>query len=58
MFNHDLRSFSLNLLYLIFSILCSAIGNLDHCLNQDCDTMPIRLKGASDGKTKKIHPSV
>ena len=30
---------------------CSAIGNLDHCLNQDCDTMPIRLKGASDGTT-------
>ena len=35
--------------------LCTAIGNLDHCLNQDCDTMTIRLKGDSDGKTKKIH---
>ena len=34
---------------------CTAIGNLDHCLNQDCDTMTIRLKGDSDGKTKKIH---
>ena len=36
-------------------ITCTAIGNLDHCLNQDCDTMTIRLKGDSDGKTKKIH---
>ena len=37
---------------------CTAIGNLGHYLNQDCDTMPIRLKGDSDGKTQKIHPSV
>ena len=37
------------------SEVCTAIGNLDHCLNQDCDTMTIRLKGDSDGKTKKIH---
>ena len=34
---------------------CTAIGNLDHCLNQDCDTITIRLKGDSDGKAKKIH---
>ena len=26
--------------------VCTAIGNLGHSLNQDCDTMPIRLKGA------------
>ena len=25
--------------------MCTAIGNLDHSLNQDCDTMPIYLKG-------------
>ena len=25
---------------------CTAIGNLGHPLNQDCDTMPIELKGA------------
>ena len=27
----------------------SAIGNLDHSLKQDCDTISIRLKGDSDG---------
>ena len=37
---------------------CTAIGNLDHSLNQDCDTITIRLKGASDGKTQKIHPPI
>ena len=26
--------------------LCTAIGNLDHSLNQDCDTITIYLKGA------------
>ena len=25
---------------------CTAIGNLDHCLNQDYDTITLRLKGA------------
>ncbi len=29
--------------------VCSAIGNLDHSLKQDCDTISIRLKGDSDG---------
>ena len=35
---------------------CTAIGNLDHSLNQDCATITIYLEGVSDGKTKKIHP--
>ena len=26
-------------------VLCTAIGNLGQYLNQDCDTMPIQLKG-------------
>ena len=37
---------------------CNAIGNLDHCLNQDCDIRTISLKGASDGETKKIHSRI
>ena len=35
-----------------------AIGNLDHSLKQDCVTIPIYLKGASDGQTKNLHPRV
>ena len=33
---------------------CTAIGNLDHSLNQDCDTIPIYLKGASDGEASSF----
>lgn len=29
---------------------CTAIGNLGHCLNQDCDRMTIYFTGASDGE--------
>ena len=36
--------------YLLFwprqGVHCTAIGNLGHCLNQDCATMAIYLKGA------------
>ena len=35
---------------------CTAIGNLDHSLNQDCATIQSQLKGVSDGETKKIYP--
>ena len=37
---------------------CTAIGNLDYSLNQDCGIITIYLKGVSDGKTQKIHPRV
>ena len=30
---------------------CTAIGNLDNSLNQDCATITIYLKGVSDGST-------
>jgi hypothetical protein len=40
------------------AIQCTAIGNLDHSLKQDCATIPIYLKGASDGQTKNLHPRV
>ena len=29
---------------------CTAIGNLDHSLNQDCATITIYLEGVSDGE--------
>jgi hypothetical protein len=45
-------------MFLLAAEGCTAIGNLAHCLNQDCDTMTVRLKGDSDGKTKKIHTPI
>ena len=33
---------------------CTATGNSDHSLNQECGIRPIYLKGASDGDTRKI----
>ena len=40
--------------------LCTAIGNSDHPLNQDCDTIQSHRKENSDGetKTKNLHPRV
>ena len=39
---------------------CTAIGNSDHPLNQDCDTIQSHRKENSDGetKTKNLHPRV
>ena len=48
-------------LFVRFTIVfCTAIGNLDHGLNQDCVILTISLKGVSDDKTKtkKLHPRV
>ena len=35
---------------------CTAIGNLDHCLNQDYDTITLRLKGAFQWQNEEDSP--
>ena len=60
----ELKCFSYYEKSLIFFILsakiCNAIGNLDHCLNQDSDIMTISMKGASDGEPNEedSHPNL
>ena len=34
---------------------CSAIGNLDHCLNQVCAILTLSLEAVSDGEPNKEH---
>ena len=36
------------------SLFCTAIGNLDHSLKQDCGIIPIYLKGVSDSSTSNL----
>ena len=45
------------LIHLLHRIICTAIGNSGHSLNQDCGIISIYLKGVSDGETKNEETS-